>query len=91
MLSLQTNTTVSLKKKIAENEKIIMSLTEEIDQLNCRLLENKDFQNLSARFECEKDQLIKENERINCQLKNLKWKYIGLKEDHSKCSNTEVY
>ncbi|CAH1402044.1 unnamed protein product [Nezara viridula] len=86
----KTNITVSFKKKLAEKEKVVMSLTAEIDELNCQLLKNKDVQNLSAQFECEKNRLIQENERIICQLKNLKWKFVELKEEHSKCSNDEV-
>ncbi|CAH1402043.1 unnamed protein product [Nezara viridula] len=85
----KTNITVSFKKKLAEKEKVVMSLTAEIDELNCQLLKNKDVQNLSAQFECEKNRLIQENERIICQLKNLKWKFVELKEEHSKCSNDE--
>ncbi|XP_014278851.1 putative leucine-rich repeat-containing protein DDB_G0290503 isoform X2 [Halyomorpha halys] len=85
----KTNTTVSLKKKIAENENVIMSLTSEIDQLNCQVLSNsRGDQNYSTQFECEKGQLIKENEILNCQLKNMKWKYIELKEKHNNCTSS---
>ena len=82
---------VSLQRKITENENVIMSLTTEIDQLNCQVLQIRDVKNLKAKYICEKEQLLKENESIRCQVKQLKWKFCKLKQDHEGCPTVEVW